>query len=38
MDWKCGLSGRASALQTQSPEFKLQSNPEKYYELIRELL
>jgi hypothetical protein len=26
MDWRCGSSGRAPALQMQSPEFKNQSH------------
>jgi hypothetical protein len=29
MDWKCDLSGRAPALQVQSPEFKLHLTGEK---------
>jgi hypothetical protein len=26
MDWRCGSSGRAPALQVQNPEFKRQSH------------
>jgi hypothetical protein len=29
MDWRCSSSGRAPALQVQSPEFKSQSHQEK---------
>jgi hypothetical protein len=29
MDWRCGTSGRAPALQMGSPEFKLQSHQTK---------
>jgi hypothetical protein len=29
MDWRYGSSGRASALQVQSPEFTLESHPKK---------
>jgi hypothetical protein len=27
MDWRCGLSGRAPALQEQNPEFKPNLTP-----------
>jgi hypothetical protein len=36
MDWKCDLSGRAPALQVQSPEFKLHLTGEKKNKKKRE--
>jgi hypothetical protein len=29
MDWRCGSSGEASALQTQNPKFNLLSHKKK---------